>query len=341
MSMKKSLLAVVAAFCLAAMPVTASAESFSAEDASKIVNSYIEKAEEIQYIPIRPADISDDGSIFVSKLTIDLFGCLVLQCSDYEALEGTTLGTFPINIGEETDSDDGSVMIWPYERYVEHVRQWVNDIDSILYGADRQPTQSEGLYIVDMSSGEDDMNGFISAILADERFELKGLACMHYEVKTSYAGEQLILRIEEEPGCILDEDSFDTPEYLNLSLEEEGYYLADESVHPSFEEATALCEKIEARDDVSFAWLVGDYRSLSDEDDVEECWLHYIPFHHYGSGDIDQNGRLSISDAILLTRYTAENLDEPLKEEALAEADINGDDCIDALDLSELLKLLA
>lgn len=341
MKIRNRLLTAAAAVCSSMMPVSVAAEAFSAEDASDIVNSYIEQAEEIQYQPIRPAEISEDGDIYVSILTIDLLGCLVVRCSDYEALEGTTLGSFPIDIGNGTDSEDDSVIIWPYERYVAQARQWWDSLDGVLYGTDSQPVDSEGLYIIDMSSGEGDMTGFISAILADDRFTLEGLACMHYELKTAYKGEQLVLRIEAEPGCVLGEDAFASQEYLNLEPEEEGFFLADESIHPSFEEAAALCEKIEARDDVSFAWLVGDYRGSDDEWNNEECWIRFIPFQHYGSGDLDQNGRLSISDAILLTRYTAENLDEPLKEEAIAEADINGDGFIDALDLSELLKLLA
>ena len=341
MKLRNKFLSAAAAGCCFVMPVSAAAEGFSADEAAVIVNSYIDKAEEIQYQAIRPAEISDDGSIYVSTLALDLFGCLVVRCSDYAALSGTKLGTFPIRTGLETNYEDGAVIIWPYERYLEHLRQWVDEIDGVLYDLDHQPIDAEDLYIIDMSRGEDDITGFISAILADERLELEGLAYAHYEVKTDYTGEQLVMRIEAAPGSILDQNTFATPEYMNLEWEEDGYYMADESVHPTFEEAVELCEKIEARDDVSFAWMVGDHRAPSDEDSVETCWLQYIPFQHYGSGDLDQDGRLSICDAVLLTRYNAENLDEPLNEEALSEADINGDGFIDVHDLSELLKLLA
>ncbi|MBQ3940949.1 MAG: serine protease inhibitor [Oscillospiraceae bacterium] len=60
-----------------------------------------------------------------------------------------------------------------------------------------------------------------------------------------------------------------------------------------------------------------------------------------GSGDVDENGSVAIADAILLARYIAEDTDITVTAQGRVNADMTGDDLIDADDSAALLSWLA
>ena len=60
-----------------------------------------------------------------------------------------------------------------------------------------------------------------------------------------------------------------------------------------------------------------------------------------GSGDVDENGSVQIADAILLARYIAEDTDITVTTQGLLNADMNGDEAVNADDAAALLSWLA
>ena len=63
-----------------------------------------------------------------------------------------------------------------------------------------------------------------------------------------------------------------------------------------------------------------------------------LTFAHYSrSGDVNCNGRVSITDLVILSRYLAELDDLPCPRNA----DINQDGVIDILDMVRLQRMLA
>lgn len=79
----------------------------------------------------------------------------------------------------------------------------------------------------------------------------------------------------------------------------------------------------------------------ADNDGTFETWLDKVTI----AGDVDQNGKLELADAVLLQRYlnedttlTAAAVKKLLSDNALA--DINKDDQITIIDLRQLLKAL-
>lgn len=337
--MKKLLMSLLSVCCCSALTASVAAAALTPEEAAETVMRYISRAEELQYTPIRPAETGPDGLFYVSQYEIDLFGCLGVTCRDYNALEGTALGTAKIMTGEASDGDDdNSVIVWPYGRYIEHIRQWVEDLPDTLLDPSGHELDSDGLCVMDISNYQDDLAGLIGTVMADERFGLAGLIYLRYDWKTIFSGE-LRLHLEPEAGCEIDESALNTPEYRNLEQDEEGDFCGLEPI--SYEEAVRLCEQLEQRDDIASAWLIGD-SPLSDEADLQERMrVQMTPFVHQGSGDLNLDGRTDICDAVLLARCLAEDATAPVTEDGLAEADLNGDGVLDGSDHAAMLRLLA
>lgn len=337
---RKLLLSVTAVCCCAAMTGSLTAAAFTADEAAKVITDYVKRAENLQYTPIRPAEIGEEGRIYVSQYAVELFGVLAVTCTDYDALAGTEIASHPININKKNGAEDDSVIIWPYSRYVERLREWVPKLSDTMYDLDGNELDTDGLYVMDLSCFTDDLTGFIGKLMEDPRFGLLGLAYMHYDWKTIYNGDVGIY-LEPAEGCEIDDEALNTPQYRNLEPDSEGIYRADAAEKIPYEEAAALCGQLEERPEIASAWLVGDSPFDNDEELKEIIRLQMNLFVHYGSGDLNQDGRINICDAVLLARCIAEDPETPVTEKGLAEADLNGDRVLDAADQSAMLRLLA
>ncbi len=82
-------------------------------------------------------------------------------------------------------------------------------------------------------------------------------------------------------------------------------------------------------------------------DHCEETWedvslTHLLlPAHRPGTGDLNGDGETNIGDAVLLSRFNAEDSELDASTLNMDEADLNADGVTDALDLAELLRQLA
>ena len=175
----------------------------------------------------------------------------------------------------------------------------------------------------------------IAEILADERYEVLGTLRAHYQ-KKAFITENWdhCLMIVPAEGCTLDAAMLNTDEYGHIT-NTHGFWMTEASP----EEAVTICEKLTALDTIEYAWPAGSYHAdLS----VEE--LRYFAVDAYGEttpGDLDVDGSLTVSDAIMLARVNAEDCDLNISKVGLEAADYNRDSCIDVNDLTALLDTLA
>lgn len=65
--------------------------------------------------------------------------------------------------------------------------------------------------------------------------------------------------------------------------------------------------------------------------------VYYTP----NLGDVNADGKVAISDVIMLSRYIAEDATVPITEAGIAVADLNADGDVNEEDVTELLKILA
>lgn len=113
----------------------------------------------------------------------------------------------------------------------------------------------------------------------------------------------------------------------------------------------SYCQLCPLKDDVDHFELMDMVKTVYDA-------LGYIPYYNFlengGSGeainvvyyapslgDVNTDGKVAISDAIMLTRYVAEDATVPITEAGLAVADLNADGDVNEEDVTELLKTLA
>lgn len=339
-TVKKRLMTVLSVICCIALNGTTGASAFTAEDAAQIVQEFIEQAENVNYTPIRPAEIIDGAGPYVNQYQVDVFGCLAVTCSDYAALEGSTLNGQPINIKDDTDSEGEAIIVWPFSRYVDHVRQFLSDLGEEVYGQNGRQVASGNLYVMDLA-GQEDIPGFLNAVTEDERFGLIGLLSVHYEAKAVFDSDLPYLYLEAAEGHTIDPDALNTPEYRHITPASDGDYQIGDSDSLSFDDAVTLCEKLEQRDDIAFAWMVGALSGPNEEAGDEKIYFRLTPFDPRGSGDLNQDGKTNICDAVLLARYNAEDPEVPITEAGLAEADFNGDGFVDAADYRAIMQYLA
>lgn len=74
---------------------------------------------------------------------------------------------------------------------------------------------------------------------------------------------------------------------------------------------------------------------------VDQISVKVTPFVNHLPGDINEDGKVTVSDAILLARIVAEDQTVKVSDQGLKNADINGKDAITADDTTLLLKMIA
>lgn len=156
--------------------------------------------------------------------------------------------------------------------------------------------------------------------------EILGILQTDWYVKGYYDEMSTELYIVPEDGCEVRADELYSEEYCKLkytpSLSDyQLNYLKDLPSNTgsarvlmdmlSFEEITALCEKLEARDDIAYAWIVPVYLEdmMCNEGDYGysvKAFAEIISADNraYQLGDVDMNGYVNAEDAnMVLCEY--------------------------------------
>ena len=90
--------------------------------------------------------------------------------------------------------------------------------------------------------------------------------------------------------------------------------------------------------------ILSDLAAVLQENSIPEEMVAYAPLPlstDIRMGDVDQNGKVEIADAILLARWLAEDKEITVTAEGLAAADLTGDSLVTADDQAKLLCRLA
>ena len=110
----------------------------------------------------------------------------------------------------------------------------------------------------------------------------------------------------------------------------------------TLEEALALCEKLEAREDIAFAWLAGTVTGDLPASDIQYITIAPLTQTAIVTGDVNQNGTVDTVDAIIaLQEYNTVSVmggDSALTFNQSRAADLDGDGSITAMDAQEILK---
>jgi hypothetical protein len=180
----------------------------------------------------------------------------------------------------------------------------------------------------------------LQPLTEDPRFEAAGVLRGTLRENAHWGPGEVMLHLEPAEGKEIDMRTLNTPEYGNIRFRrQEGgliaYPVDSGSTVMTFEEVKALCERLEARDDIALAWMFGSDTG----NDYDYARLTLMPIRHIGSGDLNGDGESDIADAVLLARYNAE--DDGVKDIDLTEADLTGDGRVNAEDHALLLQHLA
>ncbi|MBR6107877.1 MAG: dockerin type I repeat-containing protein [Oscillospiraceae bacterium] len=104
-------------------------------------------------------------------------------------------------------------------------------------------------------------------------------------------------------------------------------------------EAYAFCEAL-AQDPYVNACYPCNELPVS-EDSVERTEYALFPVTEFGGGDLDENGRADVLDAVLLARLVGDDTGLEISEQARSNADMNGDGVCGPDDLNLLMRKLA
>ena len=107
----------------------------------------------------------------------------------------------------------------------------------------------------------------------------------------------------------------------------------------TLEEAYAFCETLAQDPYVIECYPCNEL--LVSEDSVDQIEYALLPVSPFGSGDLDENGKTNVLDAVMLARTVAEDAALTVSAQGRTNADMNGDGTCTFHDLTLLLRLLA
>ena len=287
------------------------------------------------YTPVKPEQKNDDGEPLLGYFEWPTYAGLAVRCADFAALEGDTLGGLPIycNPTDNTKAS-GGVSVWQYAEYCESV---LSCTAPPLVDENGETVDTSDLCFLFIGAG--DLRR-LQPLTEDPRFEAAGVLRGTLRENAHWGPGEVMLHLEPAEGKEIDMRTLNTPEYGNIRYRwQQGgmiaYQVDSGSTVMTFEEVKALCERLEARDDIALAWMFGSDAGS----DYDYARLTLMPIRHIGSGDLNGDGESDIADAVLLARYNAE--DDGVKNINLTEADLTGDGRVNAEDHALLLQHLA
>lgn len=284
---------------------------------------------EVVYTPIRPAQ---DNS--VNDYSFDIYSGLVVLCTDPLLKEAQTFEVAGTTVSMSAP-----------DAYKEHFLGEFHELNPEFIIPAGMNVTADDLYVLSGIPAEK-ADVIIPRILNDERFEVQGLFSVHYQRKAYYrenSGTELV--ITPADGCTIDYNALNTEEYgYTVSITENaGEHMSFLAGAPStLEEALALCEKLEAREDIAFAWLAGTVTGDLPASDIQYITIAPLTQTAIVTGDVNQNGTVDTVDAIIaLQEYNTVSVmggDSALTFNQSRAADLDGDGSITAMDAQEILK---
>ena len=221
-----------------------------------------------------------------------------------------------------------------------HLMELADCLDTYSIGDDELHLTMEDVKIPDALSGEtlfvlsaaqDDMKQFL---LDHPDAEPVGILVSHIRQR-SYYNTMTFFWLEPAEGKTIDAAA--------LEKEYGIYYVAGDwcAATNSLEEAAALCEKLEAREDIKFAWLSGTRLRMLQGSDF--AGMEILPLiDSYLAGDADGNGSVDLGDALTaLQAYSDTELmkqPNPLTAAQFIAADMDGDGKVTIEDALTILQ---
>ena len=275
----------------------------------------------------------------------DEYRGILVYCEAPKNIEGTFCGERLITPSQDIKAysvewaGQALMILEPLEEVISRLNSdYTRDVLHTEVTLANLPAEYEGkedhLFVTYVSMQGVTYEPWVRDLLDDERLTVVGLLRAHYR-QLGYYSEPALTATPAE-GYTVDWDAL-AAEYSEIEYadaEHSSLKLKDDTPQA---EAAALCEKLEAREDIASAVLWAAF--LDSSDNAGATGAEVVALLHYGTGDLNTSGALELADAILLARAVGGTYQ--LSAEGRAEADLNADGEINSADLTALLERLS
>lgn len=255
---------------IAAMPTAAADAEFTAEEIRSRSADLVVSEENASYMAIRPAEDN-----YVNYYLWSSFEGIAVLCEDAAALEGATMGDYTFTLNGSSTAPYGTICVQSYEDMLARLQRQ-GSYDPSFYEVNIEvpaqfADQTDRIYMLQhpAAQGADFPDDLLNGLMEDERFAIIGITQVVWQVKAFYGLDFTALHLVPEPGCVIDAEALATEEYGSLTYSENRDYW--ETSYMPLEDAIALCETLEARDDIVFAWPCGEYYPSTEYHTVGDC----------------------------------------------------------------------
>ena len=215
---------------------------------------------------LKPAEIAENGTAYVGCRHIQELNGLLVKCDNPEALDQKQIGDAQIHLINYTVNapyTEGAYNLSVLSNYFtnnynrqERIRGEFRETNN----PELQNMIEDGICILDMeygSQGAEQEKQIIRYLTESEDAEIIGILQTDWYIKSAYTGLDVFLTVTPAPGAEVDATALDTDEYHHLHYLGGSASLSEEGL--PFDEVAALCEKLEARDDIAYAWVIPEY----------------------------------------------------------------------------------
>ncbi len=269
------------------------------------------------YIPIRPAETDSN---YVNYFDWTQAAGLAIHCEDTAFL-----------------AEEYGIDCTPFSEQLAYYQNFGADDESYVLTDITLPEAYQGkqddIYFI--STPEEEV---LTALIADARMEIIGIAQVTQRVKAWPSAEATTLVIYAAEGATVDAALLSAQGAGTATYDAEHNYWEFETYLPE-EELFAFCAQLEEMDEIAFAWPYGIFNPSAEYYTVTACDIMEIA-DYTTFGDINGDDKVDSTDAILVLReYNATLMDSSvLSETEQAAADINGDGNIDSNDATLILQ---
>ncbi len=260
----KSLISLTVGISL--MSMQASAAATTADEFTQMLRTCHMKNEPVDEWRIKPAEFSEDGTLpYVSLMHLQDLDGLLIRCTDEAA----------------PDEFVGNRKIMALNEFIE-VYDRTNALEGRIRNESRDQLPAEyrndDIYVVEFIFGlfpsEEEQSRIVQSVLDNPKLELLGVLQTDWYIKGYYDEMNTGLYIVPEDGFEISSDDLNTEayHYLNYEPKLSDYQLSyirdlpDNTGYATitkdnmeFEEVTALCDALEAREDIAYAWIAPVY----------------------------------------------------------------------------------
>ena len=255
---------ITAGTIMLSMTVYAEEASCDADQILEVLaeNTSLKRVDEWQ---IKPAEFNEDGTLpYVSLLHLQELDGILIRCIDETALN---------NIA-------GNRLVYPLEDFIS-IHDQIEKVDGREKNTERDNLAEyfgDNYYVVEMCFGvfpaESKQRLIVESIIDNPKIELVGILRTDWYVKGFYDDMNTGLYIVPADDSVLQPDALDSEEYCNLDYksqlsEYQLSYIRDLPQNTGFatvkldgrtyEEIVELCNKLESRPDISYAWIAPVY----------------------------------------------------------------------------------